>query len=118
MDLQALVLAARLRGEVQWEEFTKIVFDDSSQLARLAGDSPLARPEEADRQAILIYVAGALDVLEQAMKSDPDERRVLRWFTGKKLRAFAMKTPAEVVASGGAAALVDYIQVIDVRYTD
>ncbi len=29
-----------------------------------------------------------------------------------------MQTPAEVVAAGGAAVLVDYIKVIDVRYTD
>lgn len=118
MGLQALVVAARLQGEVTSEEFARIVFEDFAQLAMLASDPALASRADFDGQAVHIYVADALAVLEQAMNSDPDERRVLRWFTGKRLRAFSMLTPAEVVASGAAAALVDYLKVIDVRYTD
>ncbi len=52
------------------------------------------------------------------MKSDPDGCRVLSWFANKRLKAFSMQTPAEVVAAGNALALADYIKVIDVRYTD
>jgi hypothetical protein len=87
-------------------------------LARLAGDGADASGVNCQSEPVSIYFADTLVVLEQAMKTDPDEGRVLRWFTHKRLRAFSMQTPAEVVAAGGAAVLVDYIKVIDVRYTD
>ena len=63
-------------------------------------------------------VSGALAVLEQALKTDPDASRVLHWFIEKPLKDFSMLTPAEVVSSGKAAALLDYIKVVDVRFTD
>jgi len=118
MDLQVLLADARLRGEAELEEFAKIVFADAAQLAKLAGDRAAASRLNCEKQSVTVYAAAALVVLEQAMKTDPDEARVLRWFTHKRMRAFSMQTPAEVVAAGGTSLLVDYLKVIDVRYTD
>jgi len=118
MDLQALLAVARLQEQAELAAFARIAFADVAQLARLAGDGADASRVNCQSESVSIYFAAVLVVLEQAMKTDPDEGRVLRWFTHKRLRAFSMQTPAEVVAAGGAAVLVDYIKVIDVRYTD
>lgn len=114
----AFLLAARLEGGVELEEFAKLTFLELAQLGRLADDASVAAGTESDIQAMPRYIAGAIQVLDQAMKSDPDECRVLNWFVNKHLKAFSMRTPAEVVAAGNAAALADYIKVIDVRYAD
>jgi len=118
MDFRVLLAEARLPGDAELEEFAKIVFADVAQLAKLAGDRAGASRLNCERQSVTIYAADALVVLEQAMKTDPDEVRVLKWFTHKRMRAFSMQTPAEVVAAGGTSLLVDYLKVIDVRYTD
>ena len=118
MGLHAFLLAALLEGEVEPEEFAKLVFVDVARLARLAHDAAVAAGAESDIEAMHRYIAGAIQVLEQAMKSDPDGCRVLSWFANKRLKAFSMQTPAEVVAAGNASVLADYIEVVDVRYTD
>jgi len=94
MSLQKRLQAARIRGQLESAEFAAFGFASGALLAQ------------------------AIEVLEQAMATDPDETRVLRWFTYKRLSAFSMQTPAEVVASGQAAALMEYIKVVDVRFTD
>lgn len=59
------------------------------------------------------YIRQSLSVLAEAMKLNPDEASVFRWFRDQCLPEFRMKTPATLVSEGKAVALLSYIASIE-----
>jgi len=87
----------RRRNAIELEAFRQVLFGDSP--ATGTGFDPLS-------------AAAATRVLDRALELNPDEAVVLRWFTTEPLKPFGMKTPAELVVAGKAAAVLDYIESI------
>jgi hypothetical protein len=116
LSLQALIDSARMFGRVDPSAFARIVLRSDERLATLAGVPVHAVKNDTSAPAIQGFVLGAIAVLEEALIINPDESRVLYWFNQERLGTFAMKTPAEIVASGDADSLIQYVESLDAGF--
>jgi hypothetical protein len=96
-SLAGFLDAVRRRNAIELEAFRQVVFGDSQSLATRFDP---------------ISAGAATRVLERALELNPDETKVLRWFTSEPLKPFGMKTPAELIVAGKAGLVLDYIESI------
>lgn len=110
-ELQGLVAAAKSHQFVDPIEFARIVFEHSGVAAAAPKEEGSYR--DVSSPAFERFVLAAIPVLARALEVNPDETRVLQWFNNERIKPFAARTPAEIVASGMDRELLVYLESID-----
>ena len=117
MSLHDLVQPTFPLDRVEPATFANIVFAPNDRLAVLAMGTSVPQGTSLEEGAVKNYMRSTTAILASALKINPDESRVLRWFNHERLSDFNLSTPAEIVAQGRSDALLLYIQSLDAGST-
>lgn len=112
-SLRTLLDSAQTSDSVDSSVFARVVFRNDPRLLALSGIPTDRTTRELQTPASSDFVRDAIAVLEEAMKINPDETRVLSWFNQQPLRDFSMRTPIEMIVDGQVDALLQYVQSLE-----
>jgi hypothetical protein len=90
-------------------EFTRLVLPGEERLVSLLGGSGSKLHPSLSAKA-QTFVDDSISLLGEAIKLNPDEATVIRWFNEGRLSFLSHMTPAEALASGQLDALLAHVE--------
>ena len=114
--LSELLQVSGGNGRTNPVEFTRLVRPGEERLVSLLGgsDSKLHPSLSAKAQT---FVDDSISLLGEAIKLNPDEATVIRWFNEGRLSFLSHMTPAEALALGHLEALLAYVESLDAGWS-
>jgi hypothetical protein len=93
-------------------EFARIVLSGEERLVSLLGANGSKLDSSLNARA-QTFAEDAVSLLREALKLNPDEGTVIRWFNDERLSFLSHMTPAEALGLGHLVALLAYVESLD-----